>query len=234
MTQTFKVGDKVVNDVFGPGEIVYGPYGDDGSSYFMKAENGLHHTVSAELLKRAAKFEVGDKVRSSVATYTVEAGPFFSPAEWYAVKDSDGNVLHSDTHGLTAVDLAEPKLKVGDRVRIVQDDPTIRPGQFVGKTGVVTRLNGPDSRLPVNVRFDEGQDVPFTTWNVTEVARLDTYEHDGVTYDLSARYRDRDGDVWEFARFGGEVVAAIGRKPVDKYDGDSFSVAAGYGPLTRV
>jgi hypothetical protein len=101
----FKVGDKVTNEIFGTGEIVYGPYdGAGGSAYFFKDGDGKHHTVSESLCKPAAKFEVGDRVKTFAATYIVEAGPFFAPAEWYVLKsDRTGNVLHGDADGLSLV-----------------------------------------------------------------------------------------------------------------------------------
>src|SRR5690606_39760342 len=75
MTQTFKVGDKVVNDVFGPGEIVYGPFNEAGgrATYFFKGEDGLHHTVSEGYCKLVQKFKIGDKVKSYGEEYTIHA-----------------------------------------------------------------------------------------------------------------------------------------------------------------
>lgn len=169
MTQTFKAGDKVTNDVFGAGEIVYGPY--DGYNYFFKGEDGNHYTVSGSRCKPAAKFKVGDKVRSGSVEYTVKGGPFFGPAhEWYAIMNADGVDYQSNASFLRLVEPAG-----------------------------------------------------------------DTYEHDGVTYDLTARYRDRDGDVWKFERRpDGKVLGTYFSRSVDEYDDELSEVVSGYGPLTRV
>ncbi|MER5501339.1 phiSA1p31-related protein [Streptomyces sp. NPDC002561] len=62
----------------------------------------------------------------------------------------------------------------------------------------------------------------------------DTFEHDGVTYDLNAKYRDTDGDVWRFARFGNEVIGGCIHKPENIDDGCSLAFVMDYGPLTKV
>ncbi|MFB7114072.1 phiSA1p31-related protein, partial [Streptomyces sp. NPDC056291] len=129
-------------------------------------------------------------------------------------------------------------IKVGDRVRVVKDDETLRTGQFVGKVGVINRLNS-SSRLPYSVRFDEGQDAPHLTWNVAEVERVDADTvavHDGVVYDLTAQYRDNEGDVWTFKRRpDGEVRGDYGPYPsISEYASTLASAVKEYGPLTRV
>jgi hypothetical protein len=182
MASTFKVGDKVVNDIFGPGEIVYGPYGDDLTSYFMKAENGLHHTVTGSLLSPAAKFKVGDVARGSVSGqgYTIEGGPFFGPVEWYAAKRGDGTV---------------------------------------------TKLNATQLR-PVE---------PARTVQTANVA-----VHDGVIYDLTARYRDSDGDYWTFKRVDDVVRGAFSGLNLDRSDyiteySDTLAEAVkDYGPFRKI
>ncbi|WP_406324054.1 phiSA1p31-related protein [Streptomyces niveus] len=67
-------------------------------------------------------------------------------------------------------------------------------------------------------------------------ASTDTYEYDGVTYDLSARYRDCEGDEWTFT--GQRNI--VGHPCVTMYEGSDntadtiVSIARGYGPLTEV
>ncbi len=172
----FKVGDKVRHRSFGKGEIAFGPFehynGPD--HYLMRDEDGKHVLVRGDAMAPAAKFEVGDRVKSFAATYTVEAGPFFAPSEWYALKsDRTGDVLHSDADGLSLV-------------------------------------------------------APEPAKNVAVV--------DGVTYDLSARYRDADGDVWSFERHAdGEIRGDFGDHPrVNQYSNTLRVVLANHGPLVRV
>lgn len=62
----------------------------------------------------------------------------------------------------------------------------------------------------------------------------DTFEYDGVTYDLGATYVDRDNDTWHFARIDGEVIGGGGHKPEDIDDGCSLDFIMGYRPLTKV
>ncbi|WP_406161037.1 phiSA1p31-related protein [Streptomyces canus] len=169
MTQTFKVGDKVVNDMFGTGEIVYGPYDiPGGSGYFFKGEDGLHRTVTDVYLKPAAKFKVGDKVTEYGINYTIHAGPFFGDTEWYAVEDARGRVLYAS------------------------------PGNFA----------------------------------IVEPAN--TYTHDGVTYDLAAKYRDAGGDVWSFTGRRLHGVPTVTMSGILGNTDTVEDIADDYGPLTRV
>jgi hypothetical protein len=234
MTSTFKAGDKVEHRTWGAGEIAFGPYLRDGSmdNYLMReASSGEHRFVEAEGLSPAAKFKVGDKTRGVVSgtLYIIEGGPYFDSLEWYAVKYPNGTTKRLDANRMTLVESAEPK--VGDKVKVVAGEGI---SSYIGQVVTLTEVGASSRYGSYGFRGRYGGTCYAREVERVEEASADTYEYGGVTYDLSAKYRDRDGDVWEFARFGGEVVAAIGRKPVDKYDGDAFSVAAGYGPLTRV
>ncbi|MEV7250251.1 phiSA1p31-related protein [Streptomyces cyaneofuscatus] len=62
----------------------------------------------------------------------------------------------------------------------------------------------------------------------------DTFEYDGVTYELNATYVDRDGDKWHFARIDGEVIGGGDHKPEDIDDGCSLDFIMDYRPLTKV
>ncbi|OSC76493.1 hypothetical protein B5180_01680 [Streptomyces sp. BF-3] len=62
----------------------------------------------------------------------------------------------------------------------------------------------------------------------------DTFEYDGVTYELDAAYTDRDNDTWYFARIGGEVIGGGDHKPEDPDDGCSLDFIMDYRPLTKV
>lgn len=64
----------------------------------------------------------------------------------------------------------------------------------------------------------------------------DTYQYNGMTYDLTERYRDCEGDEWSFTG----RRSAEGVPHVTMYEGSDntadtiVSIARGYGPLTKV
>ncbi|MFF3140417.1 phiSA1p31-related protein [Streptomyces sp. NPDC057927] len=247
MAATFKVGDKVVNEIFGAGEIVYGPYGDDRTSYFMKADNGLHHTVTGSLLSPAAKFKVGDKAKgiTSARAYTIEAGPFFSPAEWYAVKMADDHVIKVMASSLLPVEpttagSTSTDIKVGDVVRILRDranSADVKAGDLL----VVESFT--DNGRDLYVRAQPGALSP--QWYISReyAEKVDADEvaiHDGVVYDLTVRYRDRDDDYWTFKDVNGTARGHCSgaNRDVSSYIGEYSDTLAEavkeYGPLRKV
>jgi hypothetical protein len=63
----------------------------------------------------------------------------------------------------------------------------------------------------------------------------DTYTVDGKTYDLSARYRDRDSDVWEFTgRRSPDGVPRVTSTGSPDNPDTITEIEADYGPLTKV
>jgi hypothetical protein len=230
-------------------EVSYGPFTSPGGFRWLvvRRGDGREDTVrqsDVTAIPELPAFSVGNTVtlatRRDGSRYTVEYGPF-DDRDVYVVRRVDEPTDPDDVRTLTALasvmrKVEAPAVKVGDRVRVVEDDPDVRPGQFVGKVGTIKRLY-PGEPLPYVVEFDKSQDAPYSSWCCAEVEPVtdeNTYVYDGVTYDLSAKYRDRDGDVWYFARFGDKVVGLIGVKPRNEDDGNPFSFAAEYGPLTRV
>ncbi|WP_435613265.1 phiSA1p31-related protein [Streptomyces sp. bgisy159] len=245
---TFKVGDKVVNSVFGRGEIVYGPYDTPGGcGYFFKGDDGHHRTVSGSLLTPAATFAVGDKVkgRYSGATYTIEAGPFRDgDYEWYATKEEDGRVGHNGADSLTAVEpeAADEPVKVGDVVRILEDyayHADVKAGDLFEVKSACTDDFWDEFRIKVNA----GPGARMSEWTFRpqdfEKVPADTVAvHDGVVYDLSARYRDQDGDYWALRRNPEDSsVVQAQCTPTVPYGWCGFTLPEAiekYGPLTRV
>lgn len=65
-------------------------------------------------------------------------------------------------------EVAEAAPKVGDKVRVVKDDPWLRTGEFVGKTGTLRSI-GRNQTLPFNVQFDADQGTLHSSWNVLAV-----------------------------------------------------------------
>jgi hypothetical protein len=255
VTETFEVGQKVQyggEDV----TVTYGPYTSPlgFTRYIVRLEDGSEtnvRDVQLDAIPETPKFSIGDVV--SLATRvgtkaTVEYGPF-DDREVYVVKlvdestDPDENrTFTAMAHVMTKVD--EP-IKVGDRVRVLKDDPDSKPGVFNGRTGTLTRTNeGGD--LPYQVRLDDPSGLPSWTaglWWVTNVERVEdenTHTHDGVMYDLTTRYRDTDGDWWTFKRIDGIVRGYCDEQDRDMSEHVSASsftlehVVRMYGPLTRI
>ncbi|MBT2412673.1 phiSA1p31-related protein [Streptomyces sp. ISL-12] len=241
----FKVGDKVKHRTFGAGQIAFGPYMAMGSveRYLMKAEDGTHYTTAPDSMKPAAKFEVGDKVTSiGGAAYIIEAGPFFTGygAEWYAVRGEEGGVYNSNAGSLEAAapEPADKALKPGDVVRISRDGlegADVKAGDLLVVTEVgtysVTVLAAPGARNS-EWFFDHG--------NVERVDPTTVAVVDNVAYDLTARYKDRDGDVWTFKDVDGTVRGECRSTDVDAsdyiaaYSDTLWQAVRNYGPLTRV
>lgn len=65
---------------------------------------------------------------------------------------------------------AEPS--VGDTVRVVEDDPSCRTGEFVGKVGKLTAIHELGSRLRYRVEFPASEGAPYATWNVRRVEKV--------------------------------------------------------------
>jgi hypothetical protein len=64
--------------------------------------------------------------------------------------------------------------KVGDRVRIVEDDPYVKPGAFVGRTGVLRQAEADGRGKAFRVRLDDTSDTwDDGSWWCAEVALLD-------------------------------------------------------------
>lgn len=256
MTQTFRNGDEV--EFGGMGGVTGILRGDrftnlDGEPAWLVERTSGHRVGKAwpvaesRLRPRVPTFEHGTAVLVDGERNVVVAGPFrdqFALARsWYVVEDSDGNHGTSAARHMTlASAMVDESVKVGDRVRVLEDDPLVLTGHFVGKTGIVRELNdcahdgGRDLRF--NVVFDADQEVRHRAWNVRRVERADgapkTYTYRGHTYDLTVAYRDRDGDVWQFTG----LTDAAGRPKASMSgsgSGRPFSeVVDIYGPLTKV
>ncbi|WP_328967929.1 phiSA1p31-related protein [Streptomyces sp. NBC_00239] len=247
----FKVGDEV-RFAGARGVVDQGAYESTGlrtTAYVVLMSDGPDEgrtlVAKASELTPAA-FSNGDRVRDDSTEYTVEAGPFMGHSEWYAVKAEDGKVFSSAGVLLTLVEHATETVKVGDRVRVVKDDPCLRTGEFVGLVGTVESTTGAAGTPRYLVRFGSaGHGSRNGEWYCAEVEpvdepQADTYEYNGVTYDLTARYRDADGDYWSFVRVGDTVrgmYSCFDRDAsgaVDEHSTTLRDAVYRYGPLTRV
>ncbi|MFB8071094.1 phiSA1p31-related protein [Streptomyces californicus] len=63
----------------------------------------------------------------------------------------------------------------------------------------------------------------------------DTFEYDGVVYDLNAKYTDCDGDVWSFTgRLSHDGIPRVSFTGYGDNAGTIVDIAKAYGPLTKV
>jgi hypothetical protein len=184
-------------------------------------------------------FKVGDKL---------VAGPFksgYHGENIWVVEKPDGTHMTPTENSLTKVSPVADEIRVGDRVRILH---ATYAGRTHGMTGTVTssaevfRQDVRDHH-PYCVRLDAGGSV-----YVRDLEKIDdpstTYTHAGVTYDLTARYRDRDGDTFELSteqrstdatEDGNADGTPLGRYSDSRYWAWSLAeVARCYGPLTRI
>lgn len=251
MSDIFEVGQKVRYR----GEevtITYGPYMSalGSTRYLVKDNDGAEmpaRDIEIEAIPTPPAFAVGDEVTYAYGSVggKLVAGPFTSEYHddpIWVVEKPNGTHMTPTQSSLTKVEA--PAVKIGDRVRIVKDSPGLRSGEYVGFVGVLERFDE-GSELAYLVRFGDGSgfhgDKDNGRWwcaSVEPVTDEDTYEYDGVIYDLTAKYRDRDGDVWKFnSATRGEDDTPAGS--MNGYAGDDYSYTLGYaaknyGPLTRV
>ncbi|MET9480971.1 phiSA1p31-related protein [Streptomyces sp. NPDC006638] len=238
----FKVGDKVETPGHGQGVLTYGPYRGryNNTAFLVKIAGGQEVVYRAGRLTAIPvppAFAIGDKVTVGGQPGKLAGGPYVSivsSERFWVVEREDGKHNTSFEYRMTKV--ADEAIKVGDRVRVVEDDPGYRTGTYAGKTGVVAYLTGYET-MPYHVRFDDGQGTgAVSSWNCAKVEKIDsadTYTHNGVTYELGAVYIDKDGDAWRFADVSGTVRGG-GRYGTPDADSTSLDeVVRTWGPLRK-
>lgn len=244
----FKVGDKVTHPHYDEmGEIKYGPYQKAGTyltGYYLVdfGDDTCRELRGACLsaIPEPPKFAVGDKVTPHDGTPgRIVAGPFVSrgwSGEFWVVEGDDAKHNTHGTDYLTKVVDPEP-IKVGDRVRVVRAKYA---EERHGQVGTVTSTTE-DYRAwcgdphKYDVKFTDGNSVYAA--EVERVTDENAYEYSGVVYDLTAKYRDREGDVWRFARVDGAVRGTCdedGEARVRSYHATLERVVQDWAPLTRV
>ncbi|GGX26746.1 phiSA1p31-related protein [Streptomyces chryseus] len=231
---TFKVGDKVEHDVRGKGEVTYGPYDSANNDGAYLVRFGRREWVSkAENLKPVAAFAVGDKAKMRGEAEPVEilAGPYTNEYRtWFTVKAAIGVTTAADSD-LTPLPAPEP-IKVGDKVRVLVDDADYA----AVKAGDVFTVRRVDAHQIVTNGDSWNGSWHFAPKNVERVTEepADTSVHNGVTYDLAAKYKDRDGDVWRFERVAGTVRGGMGGDGITRYSDPLSTVVRNYGPLRKI
>lgn len=160
----------------------------------------------------------------------VEFGPFTTAMcqAAYVVKFLDGNGEgHSQSVPGSALERG-PKFTTGDAVKVLPlDTPgTIAAGPFQGANLVTYYV----------VAYPTGTHRWVSESALTKVASSSTYTLNGVTYDLTAIYNDRDGDRWTFngRREGGVPLMDAPQAGYGYLDYPLTRVVNSFGPLTRV
>ncbi|WP_406161035.1 phiSA1p31-related protein [Streptomyces canus] len=248
MTETFEVGQKVRHSVRGDVEIAYGPFTNSfkATRYLVRLADGRESPADPSTLTaipEPPKFAAGDVVSLATrrgAKATVEYGPF-DDGDVYVVKlvdepaDEDAaRTFTAMAHVMTKVDGA---IKVGDRVRVVAASYA---DEAHGKVGTAEEVNSTEDfdgiPHPFYVTFGPRSAVYASA--VERVEDENTFTHAGVTYDLTAKYRDKDGDGWMLRRSpdGRDVVEAQ-MTPVEDDEWGHYTLptlVTLYGPLTRI
>ncbi|PPS86451.1 phiSA1p31-related protein [Streptomyces sp. MH60] len=249
MTERFEVGQKVRHDGRGEVEIAYGPFTNTfgATRYVIRLGDGRETYTgpdSISAIPAPPAFAVGDEVKYEYGGGgKLVAGPFKSEHHdepIWVVEKPNGTHMTPTQNSLTRVEA--PSVKVGDRVRVVEDDPTYRTGEYVGKVGVLTAdySSNEYDHAPYVVQFGDGTGSHGTSngkWCVKAVEPItdeDTYEYNGVVYDLTATYRDREGDSLRIKLVNGVPRVAWFDNTPDEYDDTLSEALAQYGPLTRV
>ncbi|KUF18836.1 phiSA1p31-related protein [Streptomyces silvensis] len=259
---TFAVGDKVTSSPY-VGALVAGPFTHafDGDPFWVMEVDGKHRTPRERTLTKVMppEIKIGDKVRIIRAEYAERTHGKIGTVtrtdcswrEWvgdrhpYEVDiEGEGTVWVAELERVDVEDSASDPVKVGDVVRILEDN-AFRADVKAGDLFVVQetfRSTWADEDR-IRVETHPGSRMERWTFRPQDFEKVPADEvevHEGVVYDLSARYRDKDGDVWSFCRIADEVRGECSSADRDssyritKYS-DTLSYAVEtFGPLTRI
>ncbi|AKZ59191.1 hypothetical protein SAM23877_6146 [Streptomyces ambofaciens ATCC 23877] len=180
-------------------------------------------------------FKVGDKVdHRTFGKGEVVFGPFEHTmgSDFYLMKQE-----HDGAHALTAGEALTQaaKFKVGNKAQGTYSGRvyTIVGGPYRGPAGRTWYATESTDGMVTNNDEDD-------LLTVTPEPAKDEAIVDGVTYDLTARYRDRDGDYWTFKDVDGTVRGECSSydrdnsEHISSYSDPLESAVRNFGPLTRV
>ncbi|MET9126932.1 phiSA1p31-related protein [Streptomyces sp. NPDC004528] len=256
-TPKFSVGDVVTLTTRrgAKATVEYGPF-DDRDVYLVKLvdepadeDEVRTFTALASVMRADEPIKVGDKVRvtdddgggacrfNGLVGTVMTVHPSYDRLR-YLVEFGDGRGHHGDLNGrwnCAAVERVDDGVKVGDRVRVIAASFA---SETHGKVGTVEEADSTEKfdgiPHPFLVRFGRPSDTVYAS----KVERIDgdTHTYNGVTYDLTAQYKDCDGDVWRLGRVAGAVrgrMAHLMQAPIES-SRTLNSIIDSYGPLTRV
>ncbi|WP_369147082.1 phiSA1p31-related protein [Streptomyces sp. R44] len=242
----FKVGDKVRVCGSFDGEITYGPFKSAFERYTMyvvRNETGNERAQHDTDLTALPKFAIGDRVEkpaTGVRPGTIVAGPFvteYDDVPFWVVEHDNGKVSTPREDGDLKRIEEEParEIKVGDRVKVVSGRGI---SAYIGKTVTLTKVGASSPYGPYGFKGGFGGEIYAEEVELIREAPADTFEYNGVTYDLTATYRDKDGDEWTF-KGGTRASDGTPDGAMNGYAGGTYSYTLGYAarhyaPLTRI
>ncbi|MFJ6636605.1 phiSA1p31-related protein [Streptomyces sp. NPDC091376] len=183
------------------------------------------------------EFKAGDKVNhraygAGEITYGPFRGAFIETA--YLTRFGNGRERVVNVEALTAF----PAFAVGDEADYFPGAVFSYPGTRVRLVAGPFKSEHHDTAIWVVEKANGTHMTPTeNALRKVDEPAPDTYTHGGVTYDLTASYRDTDGDVWKFKRFDTGVRGEYGYynwDDVSRYSPLMSSVVDNHGPLERV
>jgi hypothetical protein len=243
----FKVGDKVEHNGRRKGELTYGPFQSvslSGEAFLLKEEDGRERVVRAGYLTALPSFAVGDEALYDGHRVKIEGGPvtgFTSGDVIYLFTFLEGPHTGSgasrNVERLKAITAPEP-IKVGDTVRVLRDNAEFARVS-AGDVFTVVELTGGRIAVDAPLRTDGGNRWYFDPESLEKVDQsATTHVYNGITYDLTATYRDRDGDHWKLRRDPANSSRVQAQMPPILESGwsgyDLATAVRTYGPLRKI
>lgn len=245
----FKVGDKVTA-LGRAGEIVYGPAESlFGAIMYGVKIDGRDKTFPEDDLVARAEFEIDDRVTvlHTDGVHSIAAGPFRGlHGDNFYVYAEEANEGEDATHSVAYVSALRPadpepttNIKVGDRVRVLRAKWGEEQHGKVGTVLSVTETfrDRENDLHPYDIELDDGGTIYAA--EVEPVPTTVTY--DGVEYDLTAEYRDNEGDFWKFeegqVETGGNARMSVRLSGTTEYLTQTSTlryVVDTYDPLTEI
>ncbi|MCY0926254.1 phiSA1p31-related protein [Streptomyces sp. H27-H1] len=175
-------------------------------------------------------YKVGDRV-TVCGTREVEVtyGPVKSTFDryvMYVVREDGGTERTVKESDLSSAPRVFGK---GDRVKSLRESYTVEAGPFDGIGGDWYAVKADEGKV-----YSSGGMYLTLVSRAPEAEAPDVETYYDIVYDLTATYRDRDGDIWRFARFGGAARGEYGGSAPSENSSSLWYAVDNYGPLTKV